>query len=94
MKRPFMFIFFAEDSRLLPANSTELILEKQKVDIDFGDERPLYNIFKQYFTLLDKVRQGAKSRGSILFFIKASSSNFIFFKLHQNFLCRYKIRLQ
>ena len=61
----FLFIFFAEDRGLLPANSTELILEKWKADIDFGDERPLYNLFKQYFTFLDKGRQGTKSRGEI-----------------------------
>lgn len=61
----FLFIFFAEDRALLPANSTELILEKWKADIDFGDERPLYNLFKQYFHFLDQGRQGTKSRGEI-----------------------------
>ncbi|PQB08957.1 restriction endonuclease subunit M [Polaribacter filamentus] len=61
----FLFIFFAEDRSLLPANSTELILQKWKADIDFGDERPLYNLFKQYFTFLDQGRQGTKSRGEI-----------------------------
>jgi len=61
----FLFIFFAEDRGLLPANSTELILEKWKADIDFGDERPLYNLFKQYFTFLDQGRKGTKSRGEI-----------------------------
>ena len=61
----FLFIFFAEDRGLLPANSTELILEKWKADVDFGDERPLYNLFKQYFTFLDQGRQGTKSRGEI-----------------------------
>jgi hypothetical protein len=61
----FLFIFFAEDRSLLPANSTELILQKWKADIDFGDERPLYNLFKQYFHFLDQGRQGTKSRGEI-----------------------------
>ncbi|RCS26469.1 restriction endonuclease subunit M [Polaribacter sp. WD7] len=61
----FLFIFFAEDRALLPANSTELILEKWKADNDFGDERPLYNLFKQYFHFLDQGRQGTKSRGEI-----------------------------
>ncbi|MGB0891586.1 MAG: Eco57I restriction-modification methylase domain-containing protein, partial [Flavobacteriaceae bacterium] len=61
----FLFIFFAEDRALLPANSTELILQKWKADIDFGDERPLYNLFKQYFHFLDQGRQGTKSRGEI-----------------------------
>ncbi|UAM97023.1 N-6 DNA methylase [Polaribacter litorisediminis] len=61
----FLFIFFAEDRSLLPANSTELILKKWKADNDFGDERPLYNLFKQYFHFLDQGRQGTKSRGEI-----------------------------
>jgi REP element-mobilizing transposase RayT len=61
----FLFIFFAEDRGLLPANSTELILEKWKADNDFGDERPLYNLFKQYFHFLDQGRKGTKSRGEI-----------------------------
>ena len=61
----FLFIFFAEDRSLLPANSTELILQKWKADVDFGDERPLYDLFKQYFNFLDKGRQGTKSRGEI-----------------------------
>jgi hypothetical protein len=61
----FLFIFFAEDRGLLPANSTELILEKWKADNDFGDERPLYSLFKQYFKFLDQGRQGTKSRGEI-----------------------------
>ncbi|WP_298767582.1 TaqI-like C-terminal specificity domain-containing protein [uncultured Polaribacter sp.] len=61
----FLFIFFAEDRSLLPANSTELILQKWKADIDFGDDRPLYNLFKQYFHFLDQGRKGTKSRGEI-----------------------------
>jgi type I restriction-modification system DNA methylase subunit len=61
----FLFIFFAEDRSLLPANSTQQILDKWKADVDFGDERPLYNLFKQYFSFLDKGRQGTKSRGEI-----------------------------
>jgi hypothetical protein len=61
----FLFIFFAEDRGLLPANSKKLIPEKWKADIDFGDERPLYNLFKKYFTFLDQERQGTNSRGEI-----------------------------
>ncbi|GER58134.1 type II endonuclease-methyltransferasefusion protein [Patiriisocius marinus] len=61
----FLFIFFAEDRGLLPANSTEQILDKWKADIDFGDERPLYNLFKQYFRFLDQGRQGTSSRAEI-----------------------------
>ena len=50
----FLFIFFAEDRDLLPPNSTIQILDKWKADMDFGDERPLYNLFKQYFHFLDE----------------------------------------
>jgi len=61
----FLFIFFAEDRGLLPANSTVQIIDKWKADIDFGDERPLYNLFKQYFKFLDQGRQGTGSRAEI-----------------------------
>jgi REP element-mobilizing transposase RayT len=61
----FLFIFFAEDRGLLPANSTQQILDKWKADNDFGDERSLYNLFKQYFNFLDAGRQGTKSRAEI-----------------------------
>ena len=61
----FLFIFFAEDRGLLPPNSTLQILQKWKKDIDFGDERPLYDLFKQYFHFLDIGRQGTTSRAEI-----------------------------
>ena len=61
----FLFIFFAEDRNLLPPNSTIQILEKWKADVDFGDERPLYNLFKQYFSFLDSGRKGTASRAEI-----------------------------
>ncbi|WP_299215816.1 N-6 DNA methylase [uncultured Dokdonia sp.] len=61
----FLFIFFAEDRGLLPPNSTVQILNKWKADVDFGDERPLYDLFKQYFNFLDIGRQGTTSRAEI-----------------------------
>ena len=61
----FLFIFFAEDRDLLPPNSTIQILDKWKADIDFGDERPLYNLFKQYFHFLDSGRKGTSLRAEI-----------------------------
>ena len=61
----FLFIFFAEDRDLLPPNSTIQILDKWKADVDFGDERPLYNLFKQYFHFLDEGRKGTTSRAEI-----------------------------
>ncbi|WP_394331318.1 Eco57I restriction-modification methylase domain-containing protein [Pricia antarctica] len=46
-------------------NSTLQILNKWKADMDFGDERPLYNLFKQYFQYLDTGRKGTQSRAEI-----------------------------
>ncbi|WP_242521388.1 Eco57I restriction-modification methylase domain-containing protein [Tamlana sp. s12] len=61
----YLFIFFAEDRGLLPPNSTQQILDKWKADLDFGDERPLYDLFKQYFNFLDQGRKGTASRAEI-----------------------------
>lgn len=61
----FLFVFFAEDRMLLPYNSTLQILKKWKDDCDFGDERPLYDLFKQYFHFLDTGRKGTQSRAEI-----------------------------
>ncbi len=61
----YLFVFFAEDRGLLPPNSTLQILDKWKADVDFGDDRPLYAMFKQYFKFLDKGRQGTKARAEI-----------------------------
>lgn len=61
----FLFIFFAEDRGLLPPNSTLQILQKWKADMDFGDERPIYDLFKQYFKFLDTGRKGTASRAEI-----------------------------
>ncbi|MDT7828336.1 TaqI-like C-terminal specificity domain-containing protein [Pricia sp. S334] len=61
----FLFVFFSEDRGLLTPNSTLQILEKWKADMDFGDERPLYNLFKQYFNYLDTGRKGTSSRAEI-----------------------------
>lgn len=61
----YLFIFFAEDRGLLPPNSTQQILDKWKADVDFGDDRPLYNLFKQYFNHLDQGRAGTNKRAEI-----------------------------
>ena len=61
----YLFIFFAEDRGLLPANSTQQILDKWKADVDFGDDRPLYVLFKQYFNFLDQGRAGTLKRAEI-----------------------------
>ena len=49
----FLFIFFAEDKNLVPANSISKIITKWESDIAFGDKRSLYSIFKQYFHVLN-----------------------------------------
>ena len=49
----FLFIFFAEDRNLVPANSITKIITKWESDIAFGDLRSLYSIFKQYFHVLN-----------------------------------------
>lgn len=61
----FLFVFFAEDRGLLPPNSTLQILNKWQSDVDFGDVRPLYDLFKQYFNFLDTGRQGTTNRAEI-----------------------------
>ncbi|WP_339835859.1 N-6 DNA methylase [uncultured Flavobacterium sp.] len=61
----FLFVFFAEDRGLLPPNSTLQILNKWEADVDFGDDRPLYDMFKQYFKFLDIGRQGTTNRAEI-----------------------------
>jgi len=49
----FLFIFFAEDKLLVPPNSISQIVDKWKDDIDFGESKPLYSVFKQYFHVLN-----------------------------------------
>jgi hypothetical protein len=61
----FLFIFFAEDRLLVPANSITQIIEKWKDDIAFGDNKPLYDIFKQYFNVLNTGRPKSGNREEI-----------------------------
>ncbi len=61
----FLFIFFAEDRLLVPPNSISKIIEKWKDDIDFGDQKPLYSIFKQYFNVLNVGRPARGIREAI-----------------------------
>ncbi len=56
-----LFIFFAEDSGLLPANSIARIIEHHQQLIDLDAEKPLYDIYKQYFGYMNKGRKGKKS---------------------------------
>ena len=61
----FLFILFAEDRLLVPANSITQIVEKWKDDVAFGDKKPLYNIFKQYFNVLNTGRPKGGNREEI-----------------------------
>lgn len=61
----FLFIFFAEDKQLLPANSIFQIIEKWNDDVDFGDVKPLYNVFKKYFHILNVGRPKSGKRQEI-----------------------------
>lgn len=61
----FLFIFFAEDRRLLPVNSISKIIEKWEDDIAYGDEKSLYTSFKLYFNLLNKGRPASAKREEI-----------------------------
>ena len=61
----FLFIFFAEDRLLVPTNSINQIIEKWKDDVDFGDNKPLYSIFKQYFHVLNIGRPKSGKRQEI-----------------------------
>jgi len=49
----YMFILFAEDRGLIPANSIDAIINKYKNDKQWGDNRPLYDYYKKYFDYID-----------------------------------------
>jgi len=53
-----LFIFFAEDSGLLPANSISRIIEHHQQLVDLDAEKPLYDIYKQYFGYMNVGRKG------------------------------------
>ena len=49
----FMFILFAEDRGLIPANSIDTIIKQYESSHEWGDETPLYNYYKKYFHFID-----------------------------------------
>ncbi len=57
----YLFIFFAEDSGLLPPNSISRIVKRWEVLKQEDAYKPLYDIFKQYFGYIDTGRKGQKS---------------------------------
>jgi type I restriction-modification system DNA methylase subunit len=57
----YLFIFFAEDSGLLPPNSISRIVSRWEVLKEEDAYKPLYEIFKQYFGYINKGRKGQKT---------------------------------
>jgi REP element-mobilizing transposase RayT len=53
-----IFIFFAEDSGLLPVNSISRIIDRYNILKNEDAYRPLYEIFKQYFNYMNVGRKG------------------------------------
>ncbi|SMP86618.1 Type I restriction enzyme R protein N terminus (HSDR_N) [Epsilonproteobacteria bacterium SCGC AD-308-E02] len=49
----FMFILFAEDRGLIPANSIDAVINQYKNAKEWGDDRPLYDYYKKYFHFID-----------------------------------------
>jgi hypothetical protein len=49
----FMFILFAEDRGLIPANSIDTIIKQYESSQEWGDDVPLYNYYKKYFNFID-----------------------------------------
>ena len=61
----YLFIFFAEDRGLLPANSTVQILEDWNKLKELDAVVPLYDRFKLYFKYLDEGRAGTNKKAEI-----------------------------
>lgn len=53
----FLFIFFAEDQQLLPANSIKLIIQEWQKLRELDEYRPLYDRFVKYFGYLNVGRK-------------------------------------
>lgn len=61
----FLFIFFAEDSGLLPPNSIIRMVERYNILIEQDAHKPLYEIFKQYFGYINTGRDGKTRQDDI-----------------------------
>jgi len=61
----FLFIFFAEDSGLLPPNSISRIVERWNVLQEEDAYKPLYSIFNQYFGYINTGRKGKTPQDDI-----------------------------
>jgi len=61
----FLFIFFAEDSGLLPPNSISIIVKRWNILKEEDAYKPLYNIFKQYFGYINTGRKAKNLQDDI-----------------------------
>lgn len=61
----FLFIFFSEDSGLLPPNSISRMVKRWEVLKEEDAYKPLYDIFKQYFEYINIGRKGKSSQDDI-----------------------------
>ncbi len=61
----FLFIFFAEDSGLLPPNSISRMVERFELLKEEDAYKPLYEIFKQYFGYINTGRKGKSAQDDI-----------------------------
>jgi len=61
----FLFIFFAEDSGLLPPNSISRIVERWQILKEEDAYKPLYEIFQQYFGYINSGRKGKTPQDDI-----------------------------
>jgi len=60
-----LFIFFAEDSQLLPDNSISRMIERHQRLKDEDAYKPLYDIYKQYFGYMNIGRKGKTTTDDI-----------------------------
>ena len=61
----FLFILFAEDSGLLPPNSISRIIKRYEILKEEDAYKPLYDIFKQYFSYMNIGRKGKNTGNDI-----------------------------
>ncbi len=60
-----LFVFFAEDTGLLPANSISRMIERYELLKKEDAYKPLYDIYKQYFGYMNAGRKGKTSADDI-----------------------------
>jgi len=61
----FLFIFFSEDSGLLPPNSISSMVERWRILQEQDAYKPLYDIFKQFFSYINTGKKGKTSQDDI-----------------------------